>query len=85
MLSITAVSHSCCRLRKRCGCCRVPLCGQEKPSGLLKGGASCCHTESGKGWGHCGDTGMWGRCGDMEASWGQGDVGTPWGQRDIGT
>ncbi|XP_052558288.1 protransforming growth factor alpha isoform X1 [Tympanuchus pallidicinctus] len=46
VLIAACVLIHCCRLRKRCGCCRVPLCGQEKPSGLLKGGASCCHTES---------------------------------------
>ncbi|XP_032304772.1 protransforming growth factor alpha isoform X2 [Coturnix japonica] len=46
VLIAACVLVHCCRLRKRCGCCRVPLCGQEKPSGLLKGGASCCHTES---------------------------------------
>ncbi|XP_041324180.1 protransforming growth factor alpha, partial [Pyrgilauda ruficollis] len=49
--------HSgCCRLRKRwpcpcpCPCpgwCREPGAGAEKPGGLLKGGASCCHSETG--------------------------------------
>uniref|UniRef100_A0A8V0Z7D7 Transforming growth factor alpha n=1 Tax=Gallus gallus TaxID=9031 RepID=A0A8V0Z7D7_CHICK len=80
VLIAACVLVHCCRMRKRCGCCRVPLCGQEKPSGLLKGGASCCHTESGKGWGHRGDTvGAWGHEGDPRM------LGTSWGHRDVGT
>ncbi|NXP42684.1 TGFA factor, partial [Leiothrix lutea] len=39
----------CCRLRKRCpGWCREHGAGQEKPGGLLKGGTSCCHSETGE-------------------------------------
>ncbi|NWQ90841.1 TGFA factor, partial [Burhinus bistriatus] len=30
-----------------CGC-RAPGGGPEKPGGLLKGGTSCCHAETGK-------------------------------------
>ncbi|KAM9175134.1 protransforming growth factor alpha isoform 2-T2 [Mergus octosetaceus] len=48
LIAVCVLIH-CCRLRKRCGCCREPLCGQEKPAGLLKGGASCCHAETGTG------------------------------------
>uniref|UniRef100_A0A8B9EIL8 Transforming growth factor alpha n=1 Tax=Anser cygnoides TaxID=8845 RepID=A0A8B9EIL8_ANSCY len=48
LIAVCVLIH-CCRLRKRCGCCREPLCGQEKPAGLLKGSASCCHAETGTG------------------------------------
>ncbi|XP_071435178.1 protransforming growth factor alpha isoform X1 [Pithys albifrons albifrons] len=46
LISVCVLIH-CCRLRKRCPWCREPGGGQEKPGGLLKGGTSCCHTETG--------------------------------------
>uniref|UniRef100_A0A8B9G4H3 Transforming growth factor alpha n=1 Tax=Amazona collaria TaxID=241587 RepID=A0A8B9G4H3_9PSIT len=44
LIGVCVLIH-CCRLRKHCQWCRAPGGGQEKPGGLLKGGASCCHTE----------------------------------------
>ncbi|XP_065515329.1 protransforming growth factor alpha isoform X3 [Lathamus discolor] len=56
LIGVCVLIH-CCRLRKHCQWCRAPGGGQEKPGGLLKGGASCCHTEMGKGTaGHHGGT-----------------------------
>ncbi|KAM3659346.1 protransforming growth factor alpha [Ammospiza maritima maritima] len=55
LVTVCVLVH-CCRLRKRwpcpcpCPCpgwCREPGAGPEKPGGLLKGGASCCHSETG--------------------------------------
>ncbi|XP_071273843.1 protransforming growth factor alpha isoform X1 [Agelaius tricolor] len=53
LVTVCVLVH-CCRLRKRwpwpwpCpGWCREPGAGPEKPGGLLKGGASCCHSETG--------------------------------------
>ncbi|KAM4675575.1 protransforming growth factor alpha [Discoglossus pictus] len=36
----------CCNLRKSCEWCRNLFCRHEKPGGLLKGGASCCKSET---------------------------------------
>ncbi|XP_066062334.1 protransforming growth factor alpha isoform X1 [Chamaea fasciata] len=47
LVTVCVLVH-CCRLRKRCpGWCREHGAGQEKPGGLLKGGTSCCHSETG--------------------------------------
>ncbi|KAM4883562.1 protransforming growth factor alpha isoform 1-T1 [Sylvia borin] len=47
LVTVCVLIH-CCRLRRRCpGWCREHGAGQEKPGGLLKGGASCCHSETG--------------------------------------
>ncbi|XP_075592741.1 protransforming growth factor alpha isoform X3 [Balearica regulorum gibbericeps] len=46
LIGVCVLIH-CCRLRKRCQWCRAPVGGQEKPGGLLKGGTSCCHAETG--------------------------------------
>ncbi|XP_032608291.3 protransforming growth factor alpha [Taeniopygia guttata] len=55
LVTVCVLVH-CCRLRKRCPCpcpcpcpgwCREPGAGPEKPGGLLKGGASCCHSDTG--------------------------------------
>ncbi|KAM6232196.1 LOW QUALITY PROTEIN: protransforming growth factor alpha [Spheniscus humboldti] len=45
LIGVCVLIH-CCRLRKR-SVCRAPGGGQEKPGGLLKGGTSCCHAETG--------------------------------------
>ncbi|XP_029891802.1 protransforming growth factor alpha isoform X2 [Aquila chrysaetos chrysaetos] len=50
LIGVCVLIH-CCRLRKRCRWCRAPGGGPEKPGGLLKGGTSCCHAETGKGAG----------------------------------
>uniref|UniRef100_A0A663ELN0 Transforming growth factor alpha n=1 Tax=Aquila chrysaetos chrysaetos TaxID=223781 RepID=A0A663ELN0_AQUCH len=46
LIGVCVLIH-CCRLRKRCRWCRAPGGGPEKPGGLLKGGTSCCHAETG--------------------------------------
>ncbi|XP_054031177.1 protransforming growth factor alpha isoform X3 [Dryobates pubescens] len=46
LIGVCVLIH-CCRLRKRCQWCRAPMGAQEKPGGLLKGGTSCCHAETG--------------------------------------
>uniref|UniRef100_K7G2F7 Transforming growth factor alpha n=1 Tax=Pelodiscus sinensis TaxID=13735 RepID=K7G2F7_PELSI len=46
VLIVACVLIHCCRIRKHCEWCRAFICRHEKPSGLLKGGASCCHSET---------------------------------------
>ncbi|XP_074837781.1 protransforming growth factor alpha [Carettochelys insculpta] len=46
VLIAACVLIHCCRIRKHCEWCRVFICKHEKPSGLLKGGASCCRSET---------------------------------------
>ncbi|KAJ1091559.1 hypothetical protein NDU88_004678 [Pleurodeles waltl] len=46
LLIVACVLIHCCSLRKNCNWCRALLCRQEKPSGLLKGGTSCCQSET---------------------------------------
>ncbi|XP_062452863.1 protransforming growth factor alpha [Rhea pennata] len=46
VLIVVCVLIHCCRVRKRCEWCRAVVCRQEKPGGLLKGSASCCHSET---------------------------------------
>ncbi|XP_039180076.1 protransforming growth factor alpha isoform X1 [Crotalus tigris] len=36
----------CCRIRKPCEWCRTIVGRHEKPTGLLKGATSCCHSET---------------------------------------
>ncbi|CAH2274718.1 protransforming growth factor alpha isoform X1 [Pelobates cultripes] len=45
VLVLACVLIHCCRLRKQCEWCRALFCRHEKP-GFLKGGASCCKTET---------------------------------------
>nr|XP_034975845.1 protransforming growth factor alpha isoform X2 [Zootoca vivipara] len=45
LIMICVLIH-CCRIRKHCEWCRTVVCRQEKPNGLLKGGTSCCHSET---------------------------------------
>ncbi|MEE6509680.1 hypothetical protein FKM82_027353 [Ascaphus truei] len=47
ILVVACVLIHCCRLRKQCEWCRALFCRDEKPGGLLKGGASCCKSETG--------------------------------------
>ncbi|XP_075457442.1 protransforming growth factor alpha [Ascaphus truei] len=46
ILVVACVLIHCCRLRKQCEWCRALFCRDEKPGGLLKGGASCCKSET---------------------------------------
>ncbi|KYO44137.1 protransforming growth factor alpha [Alligator mississippiensis] len=46
VLIVVCVLIHCCRVRKHCEWCRAFVCRHEKPGGLLKGGASCCHSET---------------------------------------
>nr|XP_060643328.1 protransforming growth factor alpha [Anolis sagrei ordinatus] len=46
MLIMVCVLIHCCKIRKHCSGCRTAVCRQEKPNGLLKGGSSCCHSET---------------------------------------
>uniref|UniRef100_A0A670ZLZ7 Transforming growth factor alpha n=1 Tax=Pseudonaja textilis TaxID=8673 RepID=A0A670ZLZ7_PSETE len=48
VVTMVCVLIHCCRIRKRCEWCRTVVCRQEKPTGLLKGATSCCHSETGK-------------------------------------
>uniref|UniRef100_A0A670J470 Transforming growth factor alpha n=1 Tax=Podarcis muralis TaxID=64176 RepID=A0A670J470_PODMU len=45
-LIMVCVLIHCCRIRKHCEWCRTVVCRHEKPNGLLKGGTSCCHSET---------------------------------------
>ncbi|XP_063301655.1 protransforming growth factor alpha isoform X2 [Pelobates fuscus] len=45
VLVLACVLIHCCRFRKQCEWCRALFCRHEKP-GFLKGGASCCKTET---------------------------------------
>ncbi|XP_029459867.1 protransforming growth factor alpha [Rhinatrema bivittatum] len=45
LIALCVLIH-CCRLKKRCEGCRAFICRHEKPAGLLKGGASCCNSET---------------------------------------
>ncbi|XP_048369383.1 protransforming growth factor alpha [Sphaerodactylus townsendi] len=45
LIMICVLIH-CCRIKKRCEWCRTVICRHEKPNGLLKGGTSCCHSET---------------------------------------
>ncbi|KFO21108.1 Protransforming growth factor alpha [Fukomys damarensis] len=49
VLIIACVLIHCCQVRKHCEWCRALVCRHEKPSALLKGRTSCCHSETGKG------------------------------------
>uniref|UniRef100_A0A674IH30 Transforming growth factor alpha n=1 Tax=Terrapene triunguis TaxID=2587831 RepID=A0A674IH30_9SAUR len=46
VLIVACVLIHCCQIRKHCEWCRAFICRHEKPSGLLKGGTSCCHSET---------------------------------------
>ncbi|XP_066495736.1 protransforming growth factor alpha [Tiliqua scincoides] len=46
VLIVVCVLIHCCRIRKHCEGCRTFICRHEKPNGLLKGGSSCCHSET---------------------------------------
>nr|XP_056716073.1 protransforming growth factor alpha [Euleptes europaea] len=46
VLIMVCVLIHCCRIKKRCEWCRTVVCRHEKPNGLLKGGTSCCHSET---------------------------------------
>uniref|UniRef100_A0A8C0JC17 Transforming growth factor alpha n=1 Tax=Chelonoidis abingdonii TaxID=106734 RepID=A0A8C0JC17_CHEAB len=48
VLIVACVLIHCCQIRKHCERCRAFICRHEKPSGLLKGGTSCCHSETGR-------------------------------------
>uniref|UniRef100_A0A8C3F845 Transforming growth factor alpha n=1 Tax=Chrysemys picta bellii TaxID=8478 RepID=A0A8C3F845_CHRPI len=48
ILIVACVLIHCCQIRKHCEWCRAFICRHEKPSGLLKGGTSCCHSETGR-------------------------------------
>ncbi|XP_006882436.1 PREDICTED: protransforming growth factor alpha [Elephantulus edwardii] len=48
-LIITCVLIHCCQVRKHCKWCRTLVCRHEKPSALLKGRTTCCHSETGTG------------------------------------
>uniref|UniRef100_A0A8C6ZI41 Transforming growth factor alpha n=1 Tax=Nothoprocta perdicaria TaxID=30464 RepID=A0A8C6ZI41_NOTPE len=47
LIAVCVLIH-CCRLRKPCEWCRAAPGRHDKPGGLLKGGASCCHAETGR-------------------------------------
>ncbi|KAJ6653127.1 hypothetical protein lerEdw1_010089 [Lerista edwardsae] len=49
VLIVVCVLIHCCRIRKHCEGCRTFICRHEKPNGLLKGGTSCCHSETDSG------------------------------------
>ncbi|XP_044273405.1 protransforming growth factor alpha isoform X2 [Varanus komodoensis] len=46
-LIVVCVLIFCCGTRQHCEWCRTIPCRQEKPNGLLKGGTSCCSSETG--------------------------------------
>ncbi|XP_032085848.1 protransforming growth factor alpha [Thamnophis elegans] len=46
VLVVVCVLIHCCRIRKHCEWCRAMVCRHEKPTGLLKGATSCCHSET---------------------------------------
>ncbi|XP_039624332.1 protransforming growth factor alpha isoform X1 [Polypterus senegalus] len=46
LLILLLVLFHCCRKRYTCSWSHALTCRHEKPDGLLKGGASCCHTET---------------------------------------
>ncbi|XP_034617653.1 protransforming growth factor alpha isoform X1 [Trachemys scripta elegans] len=48
ILIVACVLIHCCQIRKHCEWCRAFICRHKKPSGLLKGGTSCCHSETGR-------------------------------------
>ncbi|XP_062983496.1 protransforming growth factor alpha-like [Elgaria multicarinata webbii] len=45
-LIIICVLIHCCGIRQHCEWCRTIPCWHEKPNGLLKGGRSCCISET---------------------------------------
>ncbi|MBN3317440.1 TGFA factor, partial [Atractosteus spatula] len=47
LLILTCTLIHCCRKRGACGWSHSLPCRHEKPEGLLKGGTSCCHSETG--------------------------------------
>uniref|UniRef100_A0A8C5Y1E0 Transforming growth factor alpha n=1 Tax=Microcebus murinus TaxID=30608 RepID=A0A8C5Y1E0_MICMU len=49
VLIIACVLIHCCQVRKHCEWCRALVCRHEKPSALLKGRTTCCHSETGRG------------------------------------
>nr|XP_012605621.1 protransforming growth factor alpha isoform X3 [Microcebus murinus] len=46
VLIIACVLIHCCQVRKHCEWCRALVCRHEKPSALLKGRTTCCHSET---------------------------------------
>ncbi|XP_015198807.2 protransforming growth factor alpha isoform X1 [Lepisosteus oculatus] len=46
LLILTCTLIHCCRKRGACGWSHSLPCRHEKPEGLLKGGTSCCHSET---------------------------------------
>ncbi|XP_051829525.1 protransforming growth factor alpha [Antechinus flavipes] len=45
LIGICVLIH-CCRIRRPCEWCRGFVCQHEKPSDLLKGGTTCCRSET---------------------------------------
>ncbi|XP_064353798.1 protransforming growth factor alpha [Dromaius novaehollandiae] len=45
LIAVCVLIH-CCRAGRRCERCRAAAGRHEKPGGLLKGGASCCRSET---------------------------------------